>query len=76
MIFNTLGVKNHDKTIFLVSSMLAMNNTKGLPRDQWLAQLRQKDSAGVAAEAAVIHNRLKNDAAGVLRQQDAFYLDP
>ena len=65
---------NHSKTLYVVSSMFAMNNTYNLPRAQWLNMLRLMTESEVRNISETIHQKLKSGQIDL--NKDTFYLDP
>jgi hypothetical protein len=56
--------------------MLAMNNSRVVTDDDWIAGLQALTREQVYSMAQAMHLRLKGDSQGVLRNQDGFYLNP
>lgn len=51
---------NHSKTLYVVSSMFAMNNTFNLPRNQYLNYLRLMTEQEIRELSEINHQKLKN----------------
>lgn len=63
----------HDKTLYVVSSMLAMNNTKQLPYNDYINYLKTLTPEWTRQQSFLIHNALKDKTMNI---SDQFYLDP
>lgn len=68
----SLGMQ-HDPTLYVCSSMLALNNTKGLPYDEYIESIEMMTSEEVRQQSFLIHAALKDKTLPI---NDSFYLDP
>lgn len=64
---------NHSQTLYVVSSMVAMNNTKKLPYNEYINYLKTLTPEWTRQQSFLIHSALKDKT---LQISDEFYLDP
>lgn len=72
LLVSSLGME-HSPTLYVCSSMLALNNTKDLPYDEYVQYLQTLTPDWVRQQSFLIHAALKDKT---MQIKDEFYLDP
>lgn len=70
-----MGV-SQSPSFYLVSSQLALTNSKNLTYEQWLSYLSNLSHSQLVFKAQQLHDDLKRDPTGKIRKDDKWLLDP